>query len=152
MRSGRRSESGASAVEFALIVVPILIVLFGLIQYGLYFYSAQSGSQAINATIRQLAVGNCQSATSLQTFVDNQIGAGETGSATIVRTYTNPDGTTPASPAPANVGIGGKVTLKITFNTINMNFPFVSFLTDAKVTRQAQARVEDVTEQAGACP
>lgn len=142
-----RNERGATAVEFALMLVPMLAIIFGLIQYGLYFYSAQTGSNTANATARQLSVGNCQSGSALQTYVDNQLGAAKTGSATVTRVYENPDGTTPASPAPANVGIGGTVTVTITFPTVNMNFPFVPFLDDSTITREVEARVEDTTEQ-----
>jgi len=134
-------------VEFALVVIPVLIVLFGLIQYGMYFYSAQTGSNTANAAARQLSVGNCQSDASLQTYVDNQLGSARSGSATITRTYANPNGSTPTSPAPANVEVGGTVKLTISFQTINLHFPFVPFLSDAKVTREVQARVEDTTDQ-----
>lgn len=147
----RRDEQGATAVEFALILVPLLVVIFGLIQYGLYFYSAQSGSNAANTVVRQLAVGNCQSDATLQTYVDKQLGAAKTGSATVTRTYVNIDGTTPASPEPANVTIGGTVTLTIIFPTLNMHFPFVPFLSNSTVKRVVQARIEDTTEQAGSC-
>lgn len=143
----RRDEHGASAVEFALVLVPILVILFGLIQYGLYFYSAQSGSQAANAAVRQLSVGNCQNATAFQTYVDDQIGAAKTGSATITTVYQNPDGTTPAAPEATNVGIGGTVKLTISFPTVNLNFPFVPFLSDSTIVRDVEARVEDTTDQ-----
>jgi Flp pilus assembly protein TadG len=142
-----RNDRGAAAVEFALVVIPVFAILFGLIQYGMYFYSSQTGSNTVNAAARQLSVGNCASDSSLQTYVDNQLGAATTGSATIVRTYTNPDGSAPASPAPANVEVGGTVTLSISFPTVNMHFPFVPFLQNAKVTRQVEARVEDTTDQ-----
>jgi Flp pilus assembly protein TadG len=142
-----RTDGGAAAVEFALILIPMLVILFGLIQYGLYFYSAQTGSNTVNAAVRQLAVGNCQSDASLQTYVDNQLGAARTGAATIKRDYKNPDGTTPPAPAPVNVGIGGTVTLTISFHTMNMHFPLVPFLSDSWVDRRVQARLEDTTEQ-----
>jgi len=143
----KRDQQGATAVEFALILVPLLVVIFGLIQYGLYFYSAQTGSNTANAAVRQLAVGNCQNATTFANYVNNQLGAAETANATITRVYKNPDGTTPTAPEPVNVLIGGTVKLTISFPTINMNFPFVPFLSDSKVTRVVEARVEDTTDQ-----
>ena len=147
----RRDERGATAVEFALILVPLLVVIFGLVQYGLYFYSAQSASNTANTAVRQLAVGNCQNSSTLQTFVDKQLGAAETGNATVTRTYVNADGTSPTPPEPANVTIGGTVTLTISVPTLNMHFPFVPFLSNSTVQRTVQARVEDTTEQAGSC-
>ena len=38
----RRNEHGASAVEFALIMIPFFVLIFGLIEYGWYFYVAQN--------------------------------------------------------------------------------------------------------------
>jgi Flp pilus assembly protein TadG len=144
----RRDERGATAVEFALLMVPMLVIVFGLIQYGLYFYSSQTGSNTANAAARQLSVGNCQSDASLATFVNGRLGAAKTADATITRVYKDVDGSAPsAAPHPANVEIGGTVELTIEFPTVNMHFPFVPFLDDPKVTRTVQARVEDVTEQ-----
>jgi Flp pilus assembly protein TadG len=144
----RRDERGASAVEFALVLVPLLIIVFGLIQYGMYFYSAQTGSNTVNAAVRQLSVGNCQSTTALQTFVDDRLGGASSGSATITPVYKDVDGTAPdATPPPANVDIGGTVTLTIEFSTVNLNFPFVPFLDDPKVSRTVVARIEDTTDQ-----
>lgn len=142
-----KDERGATAVEFALVLVPLVAVLFGIVQYGMYFYSAQSGSNAVNAAVRQLSVGNCQTSTALNTYLSNQVGRAATGTITTTVTYTNPDGTTPLAPAAANVGIGGKVTLTISYPTLNLHFPFIPFLSDSKVTRTAQARVEDTTDQ-----
>lgn len=143
----KRDEQGATAVEFALILIPLLVVLFGLVQYGLYFYSAQTGSNTANSAVRQLAVGNCQNSSTLATFVNDQLGAAKTANATITRVYTNPDGSTPTAPEPANVGIGGTVKLTISFPTLNIHFPFLPFLSDSKVTRVVQARIEDTTDE-----
>ena len=142
-----REQRGASAVEFALVVTPLLILFFGMVQYGLYFYSSQVGSNTANATARQLSVGNCQGAGALQTYVDNQLGAARTSAATISTTWENADGSTPASPGAKNVTVGGSVKVTISFPTLNMNFPFVPFLSDPKVERTVEARVEDNTDQ-----
>jgi Flp pilus assembly protein TadG len=148
-RRRERNEDGASAVEFALILIPLLLVIFGLVQYGLYFYSAQSGSNAVNAAVRQLAVGNCQGANQLRDYVDKQLGAASTDAhATISQEFF-----TPGSP-PVSVGstvttaaLGGTVKLTVEFHSMNMHFPLVPFLSDAKVSRTAEARVEDATDQ-----
>ena len=51
-----REESGATAVEFALIMMPLLYLVFGVIQYSLYFYSMQSGTSAVGDAVRRLSV------------------------------------------------------------------------------------------------
>ena len=40
----RRDQQGAVAVEFAMISMLLFIMLFGIIQYGLYFWAAQNGA------------------------------------------------------------------------------------------------------------
>jgi Flp pilus assembly protein TadG len=147
-RKSRPAERGAAAVEFALVLVPFLVLVFGIIQYGFYFYSAQAGSQAANAAVRQLSVGNCQDATKLTAFVNHQLGsAAKHGTTTITRTYKNIDGSTPATPQGANVQVGGTVTLTVSFDSINMHFPLLPFLSQATVSRTVQARVEDNTDR-----
>jgi Flp pilus assembly protein TadG len=142
----RHDDSGAAAVEFALVLIPLLEIIFGLIQYGLYFYSAQTGSNTANAAVRQLSVGNCQTGSAFQSYVDKQLGAASTSSATITTAWTKPDGTPATGPTDPGV-VGGTVELTLSFPTINMHFPFVPFLSDSKVTRDVQARVEDTTDQ-----
>lgn len=144
---GRRRQDGAAAVEFALILIPFITLFFGMVQYGLYFYSAQVGSNTANGAVRQLSVGNCQTAGSLQTYVDKRLGAASTGNATVNAVFKNANGTTPAAPAAKNVTVGGTVTLTLTFPTVNMDFPFVPFLSDPDISRVVEARVEDTTDQ-----
>jgi Flp pilus assembly protein TadG len=140
----RRGQDGAAAVEFALVVVPLLVLFFGMIQYGMYFYAAQVGSNTVNAAARQLSVGNCQASGALQTWVDKQLGAASTSDADISTTFENPDGT----PATAStVKNGGTVTVEIEYATLNMNFPFVPFLDDPTITREVDARVEDTNDE-----
>jgi len=148
----RRSESGAAAVEFALVLVPFLTLVFGIIQYGLYFYGAQSGSHAANSAIRQLSVGNCQSPGTLQTYLDNQLGDG-LGNADLTSpngvTYVDSGGITVSPNTLPASAVGGTVTLKFKFSTPNMHFPLLPYLSDSSVTREVQARIEDTTD--GGC-
>ena len=58
-RRTRRSptaERGAAAVEFALLVVPLLMIIWGLISYGVMFSYRQALSQAVGEGARA-AVG-----------------------------------------------------------------------------------------------
>ena len=45
-RRAPRDEGGAAAVEFALIMIPFFVLIFGLVEYGYYFYVAQNTSGA----------------------------------------------------------------------------------------------------------
>lgn len=147
-RLSRRTDRGASAVEFALVLPILLVIVFALIQYGMYFYSAQTGSNTVNAAARQLSVGNCDTPAELATFVDTKLGAAASGVAIVNRTYYDADGTTALTDqTPGQAVIGGTVRLTLEFPTVNLNFPFVPFLDDPKVSRTVTARVEDTTDQ-----
>jgi Flp pilus assembly protein TadG len=146
-RSGRRDDRGASAVEFALVLPFLLVIVFGLIQYGLYFFSSQTGSNTVNVAARQLTVGNCDTDAELNTLVNNRLGSAQVGTATVVRNYFEVDGTDIPGNSAADAEVGGTVKVEITFDSIDLNFPFVPFLDDAKVYRTVTARVEDTTDQ-----
>ncbi len=74
----RRDQGGAAAVEFALILPIMLLLLFGLIQYGYYFYAMQAGSSAVGDAARRIAVGNCQTTGQVQTLLKNKLGPATT--------------------------------------------------------------------------
>jgi Flp pilus assembly protein TadG len=134
-------------VEFALLAPILLLLFFGIVQYGLYFYSAQVGSNTANAAVRQLSVGNCQDSGALQAFVDDQLGSAKTSSAALTTVWKNVDGSAPAAPEAKNVELGGTVELELSFDTMNLKLPFLPFMSDPKVERTVTARVEDTTDQ-----
>lgn len=51
-----RSESGASAVEFALVMVAAIPLMFGMLQYGLYFNDSLQGRQGARFGARAAVV------------------------------------------------------------------------------------------------
>lgn len=55
------ADSGAAAVEFALIGSLLFLLLFGIIQYGLYFFQATAMESATDRAVRAAEVGieNC---------------------------------------------------------------------------------------------
>ena len=73
---GRRDE-GASAVEFALVLIPLLLVVFGIISFGLYFAGALGVSNASREAARYGVVPNrtcAQIAESLRTTSNGTLG------------------------------------------------------------------------------
>ncbi len=52
MLSSRRSERGAAAVEFALVSVIFFPLLFGIIQYGMYFADSIGARQGVTEAAR----------------------------------------------------------------------------------------------------
>lgn len=58
MQRVRRAESGASAVEFALVSTVLFVVLFGIIQYGMFFNDSLNARQGVREGVRQGVVKN----------------------------------------------------------------------------------------------
>ena len=56
-RESGRSD-GASAVEFALVVPVLLLLVFGIIEYGLWFSDSARRRQGVREAARQGVVGN----------------------------------------------------------------------------------------------
>ena len=146
----RRSESGATAVEFALVMVPLIALLFGLIQYGLYFWAMQGGSDIARSAARLAAVGDpasCADVGAQKGFVSqvkDQIGSfGNKTGAKVTRTYT--------TATPGTVAVGDTVLVQVKFKSIDMHFPFVPFIDNGWVEQSAQARVDYVPAQPGTC-
>jgi len=58
-RGGRGGdERGAAAVEFALVGTLLLVIVFGILQYGLYFNDSLAVQQGVRETARMAVVGN----------------------------------------------------------------------------------------------
>lgn len=56
VRRGDRGDRGAAAVEFALVIVPLMMVVFGIISYGFMLSFRQTLSQAATEGARAAAV------------------------------------------------------------------------------------------------
>ena len=53
----RRTEDGSPAVELALVLPVLLLILFGILQFGLFFYLQNNMANAAREAARKLAVG-----------------------------------------------------------------------------------------------
>jgi Flp pilus assembly protein TadG len=68
----RGADRGAAAVEFALVTPLLLIMLFGIIDYGIWFADSISARQAVRNVARQGSVeqfGSCGGGTDLGNLV-----------------------------------------------------------------------------------
>ncbi|MDO9383761.1 MAG: pilus assembly protein [Hyphomicrobiaceae bacterium] len=52
-----RARDGATAIEFAMVVTPFLMLVFGVIGIGLFFFTETVLDQALNASARQIRTG-----------------------------------------------------------------------------------------------
>lgn len=145
----RRAEGGAVAIEFALVMPIFLLLVFGMIQYGLYFWAAQGSSSATRDAARRAAVGDFPTCAEFRADVRTRIDSlGDPASARIFRTYQ--DG--PGNLKPT-VEVGDVVTVTVEFQTPDLHIPLVPFLDDGTVRQSADARVENVpTDSVEACP
>jgi Flp pilus assembly protein TadG len=147
-----QQQRGAVAVEFALVMLPVLYLVFGVIQYGMYFYSTQTGSSAVGEAVRRLTVGNCQDPTELRQFLASRLGAAaadQPDDLAIAVAYRDQSSPPVAVPAPGVVG--GSVTLTLSFDAVNMHVPFIPLPDDGTVTRSAFGRVEDTASLTDGC-
>ena len=59
MSKRRTSEDGAAVVEFALVFPIFIVIVMGIIQYGWYFFNAESTNSAAREVARRVVVGDC---------------------------------------------------------------------------------------------
>ena len=144
-RNRRRTETGAAAVEFALVMLPVVVLLFGLVQYGFYFWAMQGGSDVARGAARLGAVGQPATCAAFRADVQSQVqGLVASGTTpTIQRTYVKQNGST--------VSIGDTVEVTVTFKSVDLHFPFIPFIHDGQVTARAEARVDFVPSQPETC-
>lgn len=144
---GRRlsDDRGAAVVEFALIMPVLLLLVFGTIQYGLYFWAMQGGSDIARSAARMSAVGDPAACATFRARIEEQIDdlTGTSGSATINRAYTKQ-----AGPA---VNVGDTVVVEVEFDSFDLNLPLLPFIDDGRVTSTAEARVDYVPSQPEEC-
>jgi Flp pilus assembly protein TadG len=141
----RGSESGAVAVEFALILPILLILVLGIIQYGMYFYARQGGSDVARDAARRAAVGEPSTCAAFRTMVRANINdvTGSGSTATITRTYTKSN--------PRLVQVGDTVNVTVSFTSFDMNIPLVPMVADGRVAATVKSRVEYVPTQPQEC-
>ena len=136
-RCRRRGDTGAAAVEFALVSVLLLTLLFGIVQYGFYLYQSQSATSSAREGARLAAVG-ITACSQFKSDLDSRT----TGvNLKNYRVSYSPGAT-----------VGSSVTVTVIYAPTTFGFPFVPFLT-GDATQSGTARVERVfTGAAVSCP
>lgn len=67
-----RDERGATALEFAMVAVPFLMLVFGIIAAGLFFFTAFSMEHAVEQASRTIRTGNFRTANEDQGMTTKQ--------------------------------------------------------------------------------
>jgi len=130
-RRDQRSEQGAAAVEFALI---LFTLLFGIIQFSVWFWSWQTAAHAAREAARVAAVSPCNAAKITSAGTNALDGTLVTNTPSVTITKTSP------------VKVGDDITVRVQFTTLNLNF-FPGFT--GAIDRSATSRVENLP--AGGC-
>jgi len=102
-----RREDGAAAVEFALIVGVLAMLIFGMLQYGLAFFQLQNLRSATREGARIGAMGG--SVDEMRAQVESQSRIAGLGSSVVVKTRTGgtlSGAVTPSSTRPCVVASG----------------------------------------------
>ena len=136
---GRRDQDGTAALEFGLIAGFIFLPLvLGMMQYGWYFYVAQTTGGAASHVARRLAVGDCWGAGEALALVKGEVNA---------NANTTTFDKTPASNASAVIGTD-QLTVTVTAQAKVIDFwPMPN---NGVVTRTVKTMIED-TKSSGAC-
>ena len=137
VRKSRDDEAGAAAVEFGLILPLFALLLFGLIEFGFYFWTAETTSSASRETARRLIVGDC--------WANPNAFAASHGPRVTSTTVKNGADVTITSPA--GMDVGDKIKVQVTADSGLINF--IPGIPDT-VTRQYEARLE-VNNSSGTC-
>lgn len=125
-----RDDDGAVAVEFALVLILFLTLVFGVVQYGYYFFQLQGASAGTREGARLAALGINSCAT-----LANSVQAAAAGvKVTNVKIEFLPSGV-------ATQGQDAKAT--ITYAPTQFGFPFVPFISGSP-TQTAVSRTESV--------
>ncbi len=143
----RRRESGAAAVEFALVSLLLITLLFGILQYGFYFWSRSAANAAVREGARRVSVGDYADCAALKAFVQSEVGAAGAGN-TVTTTRSidkHPDNLL------LTTEVGDIMTLKITFQAFDVGL--IPLPLGGQVQSAAVSRIENIKSPApGACP
>lgn len=137
-RAEAGAERGSAAVEFGLVLLPLMMLLLGLIQYGWYFYASQSASAAAREAARRVIVGDCwDPAGDVTSYVTAQAPTATSG------TYE------PADLGTLAVGDMVRVTVEADGEIIGEFLPLPN---DGAISQVFEARLEDKTAGTQPCP
>lgn len=144
-RRARQGDDGAAAVEFALISVVFFPLMFGMIQYGYYFFQSQGASSTVREASRLAAVGldDCEdfAASVLAAAQNNGLSTGTPDAAVPDPSRITVDFYTDAgSDVPASGGRGDVAVVTLVYTPVDFGFP-LPFLS-GNDTKTAQTRLE----------
>lgn len=134
----KRGENGAAAVEFALIMPVLLMLLFGIIDFG---YMINRGSMVNNAARDAVRVAASQG-TELEVKATANAALSEVTAATVTVTCRKPDNTACSTSFDAGKVSGGTAIVKITYEHKALSPIGMFFPGGFSLQRKAEMRIE----------
>lgn len=142
----RRAEKGATALEFGLVAPMLLLLVFGLVQYGYLFWALTTASANAREAARKLAVGQDWAAC-IQPKIEEH--AGQAALSAIVSSFrwTDDAGTTLARPPQR----GDYVEVTVAYDSLDLHLPFLPMPQGGRVEETSRRQVENVPDSPPAC-
>lgn len=137
----RWRDRGAAAVEFAIVVPVIIILIFGSIEFGLAVNARTQVQNAAREGVRVASLtanGDSTSTAQVQVAALNAV-SNITGTKTVTVTCTTPGGATCTIGAAANGGNIATVVVTINYTGITGMFPA---LTNTTISGSSYMRIE----------
>ena len=141
-----RDQRGAAALEFGLVFPLVMLVIFGIIQYGYHFWSLHTAAATARETARMLIVGTdwgCARTTARDFAAGPAVGSTPPE---VTREYHAEDGTPQTAPV-----VGSMVTVTVAFQSLDIGMPFLPLPDGGKVSQTATARIENVPVERLTC-
>lgn len=145
MRRGGR-EDGATALEFGLVAPLLLLLVFGLVQYGYLFWSLTTASANAREAARKLVVGQ-DWATCVHPRIDVHAGQPALSAVTSSYRWTDAGGTT----LTRAVERGDYVEVTVGFDSLDLHLPFLPIPGGGHVEESARRQVENVPDSPPDC-
>lgn len=135
----KKSERGAMAIEFAFVFPIVFVVMFGILEYGVYFWGRSTAAASARESARQLAVG-----TEWTCSRDGALAKATTAvsGAAVTMRYDN---------ATNSAVVGDFVEVTVTAQTLVPGFWFVPLPDSGAITEVATARVENIPQSPLGC-
>ncbi len=141
-----RDQRGSAALEFGLVAPVILMMIFGVIQYGYLFWSLQTASATAREAARQLIVGTAEQCVRDRAAGQAGIPALGPSAPQVDAVYHDPSGAVATAPV-----LGGLVTVTVAFQSLDLHVPFLPVPDGGMISQEASARVENIPAVALTC-
>lgn len=125
------------AVETALVVPIFLLLVFGITQFGWFFFQLQNGAFAAREGARFAAVGTKNTKEITDHVRDRIVGAESTPVVEVCYIDTDASG---------DLNVGDQITVNVEFQATNLGFGFVPLPNGGLVEQTLETRAEDVKE------